>query len=105
MAQDRHGRNFRLLVGMILLAIAYSGMLAYRHTLTGTYKLDGIIGVLLGLYISSHPAANMVDMLFFGRLYPSSSRGSVVLWWALNILVLLLGWLVIVIGTTRFTVA
>ena len=44
------------------LGIAYSTFLHFRPTLTGGYQLDGIIGVVLGLYISSLPAANLVDI-------------------------------------------
>ena len=42
-------------------------LLHYLHTLTGIPVLDGSMGVTLGLYICSHPAANAVDMLFFER--------------------------------------
>jgi hypothetical protein len=65
--------------------------------------LDGSLGVILGLYICSHPAANAVDMLFFERynLRQISSEWSGVGWLALNALVLLAGWMVIFIGLTR----
>lgn len=104
MGERRRGRNIKTMCGLILLAIAYSSWLYYQHTLTGTNKLDGSIGILLGLYICSHPAANMLDMLFFGRSVEpqGSSKRSGILWLALNILVLLSGWIVIFIGTTRF---
>ena len=102
MDQHRRGRNIKVWV-LVLLGIAYSSVLYYQPTLTGTNNLDGIIGVLLGLYLCSHPAANVVDMLFFGgrdrRQF--SSRRSAVLWLALNMLVLLIGWIVIFVGTTR----
>ena len=87
MEQHRRGRNIKMLWALILLGIAYSGILHYQRTLTGMDEVDGIIGVLLGLYICSHPAANVVDMLFFrqGARHPFSSRRSAVLWLALNI--------------------
>ena len=99
----RRGRNVTMLWALVLIGIVYSGFLNYQRTLTGADNLDGIIGVLLGLYICSHPAANVVDMLFFrrGAQRQSSSRGSAVLWLSLNTLVLLIGWLVIFVGTTR----
>ena len=98
------GRNIKTMWGLVLLSIAYSGWLYYQRTLTGTNKLDGMIGVLLGLYICSHPAANMLDLLFFGRAagHQDSSARSNILWLALNVLVLLSGWTVIFVGTTRF---
>src|SRR4030042_197159 len=102
MDQHRRGRNIKTLWALVLLGIAYSSLLYYQRTLTGTNNVDGIIGVLLGLYICSHPAANVVDMLFFGRGVRGqfSSRRSAVLWLALNMLVLLIGWIVIFVGTT-----
>ena len=103
MDQHRRGHNIKTLWALVLLGIAYSSLLYYQRTLTGTNNVDGIIGVMLGLYICSHPAANVVDMLFFGRGTRSqfSSRRSAVLWLALNMLVLLIGWIVIFVGTTR----
>ena len=103
MDQHRRGCNIKTLWTLLLLGIAYSSVLYYQPTLTGTNNMDGIIGVLLGLYLCSHPAANVVDMLFFGgrdrRQF--SSRRSAGLWLALNMLVLLIGWIVIFVGTTR----
>ena len=103
MHQHRRGHDIKALWVLILLGITYSSLLYYERTLTGADKVDGIIGVLLGLYICSHPAANIVDMLFFrrGARRQFSSRGSAVLWLALNILVLLTAWVVIFAGTTR----
>jgi len=104
MDQHRRGHNIKTLWALVLLGIAYSSLLYYQPTLTGTNNVDGIIGVLLGLYICSHPAANVVDMLFFRRSARGQflSRQSTVLWVALNMLVLLIGWIVIFVGTTRF---
>ena len=66
MGEQRHGRNIKTMWALILLAIAYGGWLYYQHTLTGNDKLDGSIGVLLGLYICANSAANLLDRLFFG---------------------------------------
>jgi hypothetical protein len=105
MDQHRRRRNIKMLWVLLLLGIAYDSLLYYQGTVTGTNNVDGIIGVLLGLYICSHPAANVVDMLFFGRgaLRQSSSRRSAVVWLALkNMIVLLIGWIAIFVGTTQF---
>ncbi len=104
MEQHRRGCNIKMSWALILLGITYSGIFHYQRTLTGMDEVDGIIGVLLGLYICSHPAANVVDMLFFRQSarHLFSSRRSAVLWLAFNIVVLLIGWVVIFIGTTRF---
>lgn len=103
MDRRRRGHNTTVLWGLILLAMAYGGLLRYLHTLTGINIVDGSMGVLLGLYICSHPAANAVDLLFFerGALHQLSSEWSGIGWLALNFLVLLAGWVVIVIGATR----
>jgi hypothetical protein len=102
--QHQHRRNTRILWGMVLLAIAYTGWFHYLHTLTGIPVLDGSIGVALGLYICSHPAANAVDMLFFERYnLRQISEWSGVGRLALNALVLLAGWMVIFVGLTRLT--
>jgi uncharacterized damage-inducible protein DinB len=88
----------------MLLAIAYGGLLVYLGTLTGINALDGIIGVLLGLYICAHPAAHMLNLLYLPRgarqQLLSSESG---MWWlAINILVLLVGFVTIMIGANRF---
>jgi len=103
MDRIRRGHKTRWLWALILIGIVYSGLLYSERTVTGSDKTDGIIGVLLGLYVCSHPAANLVDMLFFsrGERRRASSRRSTVLWLALNLMVLLVGWLSIFVGTVR----
>jgi hypothetical protein len=96
-------RNSKKLWVIVLLGMAFNSLLYSQVTLTGVDNLDGIIAVLFGLYTCSHPAANMVDLLFFrraGGVQFSSSR-SAILWLALNTLVLVTGWIVIFLGTTR----
>ena len=85
------------------LGLAYIGLLYYFLTLTGTNKGDGIIGVILGLFISAHPAAGFLDMFFFEKnaRYRFSLRWSALWWLVLDLLVLLIGWYVIFIGLTR----
>ena len=104
MDQRRRGRNTTALWGSVLLAIAYVSLLYYVGPLTGINMLDSIIGVTLGLYICSHPAAHAVDLLFVDRgvLPPVSSAWSGLGWLALNMLVMLVGWLVVFIAITRF---
>lgn len=86
-----------------MLAVAYSALLSLRPGLVGSPTFEGALGVVLGLYICSHPAANAVDLLFLprGALRQASSEWSGVGWLALNLLVLLAGWFVIATGTTR----
>jgi hypothetical protein len=88
---------------LIVVGIAYSGFLYFEPTLTGRHAWDGVLGVVLGLYISSHPAAHLVDLLFYRQAvrYPFSSKRSFVIWLSLNALVLLISGIVIFVGATR----
>jgi hypothetical protein len=103
MDQQRRGQKDLILSVLAVLGIAYGSLLYSRSTLTGTNNLDGIIGVVLGLYICSHPAANLIDMLFYRRgiCYQFSSIRSAFWWLTLNVLVLLVSGVVIFVGTTR----
>jgi len=103
MDQQPLGSKIVTLSVLMVLGIAYSSFLYLEPMLTGRHELDGMIGVVLGLYISSHPAAHLVDMLFYRRAirYPFSSKRSFVLWLFLNVLVLLISGIVIFVGTTQ----
>jgi hypothetical protein len=103
MDQHRRGRKIKTLWVLVLLGAVYSTLLYSRRTLTGRHNLDGILSMLLGLYICSHPAANLVDILFFSRGARGqfSPRRSFFLWLALNMLVFVVGWMVIFLGTTH----
>ncbi len=105
MGHKRRSLNTGWLVGMIVLAAVYAALLYFGHTLTGTVRLDGIVGVVLGLFICSHPSANLVDVLIFGRILgrQGMSKRTYILWWVLNFAVFVIGFIVIVSGTTRFT--
>jgi hypothetical protein len=105
MKSPRLGRNAALLIVMLLLGGFYSGWFYFQGTLTGASGPGGAIGVVLGLYMASHPAGNMLDMLLFmggdareDILKTASGR----FWLALNALVLLAAWLVIFIGVMLF---
>jgi len=101
MEQPR-GRNYKTLGIVVVLALLYGGWMYTQRTITGTPRLDGAIGVLLGLFICSLPAANMLDLLFAARRSQSrSSEWASLGWLGLNLLVLFVGWIVITIGATR----
>jgi len=100
--RQQHKRNTAVLWGMILLAFVYAGLLRSLRTLTGMSMLDGSIGLALGLYICAHPAANAVNILFFERdALRHITEWSLVRWLALNLAVLLAGWMVIFLGLRR----
>ncbi len=92
---------------LVLAAAAYAFSFRYTPTLTGTTRMDGVIGVLLGLYVCSYPAANFLDMLLFGgRSAPWFSSGrSVFLWLVVNVLVMSAGWFDIFIGAVKLAAA
>jgi hypothetical protein len=98
-------RNTPGLFILIFAAVVYCTLLYINLPITNNWKLDGIIGVLLGLYAASLPAANVLDLLFFARaeMRRGLSRQAYTLWWGLNALVLLAGWATIVFGLIRFT--
>lgn len=103
MSQRHYQRNTAWLWGLVLVAIIYITLMYTLTSLTGSHLLDGIFGVLLGLYICSKPAANAVDLIFFrrGELRQLTSGWSGLGWLSLNLLVLFAGWVVIFTGTTH----
>ncbi len=105
MTKERPFRSSAALAVLLVPACAYVVLLYVLGTLTGNHIADGSIGVLLGLYICSHPAANAIDLLFFrrhaARDLVAGAKGAT--WLALNALVLAAGWFDIWIGALRFT--
>jgi hypothetical protein len=100
----QHWKEYNSKIWVVALpGILYSGLIYYQGALTGMNVADGIIGVVLGLYISAHPAANVVGMLFRGRSGQPQflSLRSAILWFTENMLILLTGWITIFFGTTR----
>lgn len=65
---------------------------------------DGSVGVLLGLYICSQPAANGIDLMFMqrGAFRRAIKQSAGVEWLMLNALVMIVGWFVMVMGAARF---
>jgi hypothetical protein len=104
-AQQRIARNMPVLGLMALLACLYTAWAAYIGGLTGNARIDGSIGMLLGLYVCSHPAANMLDMLLF---MTADTREGIIstrsgqFWLVMNALVLLAGWVAIFSGAMYF---
>jgi hypothetical protein len=77
--EQQRGRSYKTLGVVVLLALLYGGWIYTQRTITGIPRLDGAIGVLLGLFICSLPAANMLDLLFAARRAQSSSSEWVLL--------------------------
>lgn len=98
-------RDAAWLVAMAAVGAAWVAVSALLGTVTGRLAADGIIGVILGLYVSSFPARHFVDLLVYWKTESVrfASRRSLGWWIALNGFVLLVGWLVIVFAAVRFT--
>jgi hypothetical protein len=89
-----------MLLGLILAALIYSGIIYTRSAFASNDWVKGALGVMLGLFICSRPAAHLMDLL-----YRSHYAGPPELWiWlALNLLTLLVGVIVVFIGVMQFT--
>jgi hypothetical protein len=105
MSPPKRSRNDRTLWALIGAALVFGALFAVRHPLIISNKVDGLVAVVFGLYICSHPAANFLDMLLYRRssLYQPGTPRSEIIWLALNLFVLLVGWVIIFMGTTRLT--
>lgn len=87
---------------LILIAAGYGGFEFYRRAAGSFAQWDGILGVILGLFICAQPAANFLDLLYRSSRAPASNAAR----WAglmLNGLAVLAGISVIIIGTTQLT--
>lgn len=104
MTQQIYQPSSNRMWALLVPAIAYLAWMRYLPLLTGTTLFDGSVGIVLGLYICSHPAANGIDLLFLqrGALRGATKQWSGIEWLALNAFVMLIGWFVIVVGAARF---
>jgi hypothetical protein len=101
----KNRRDAAWLGAMAALGAAWVAVSALLGSVTGRHQADGIVGIILGLYVSSFPARHFVDMLIYwkteGARFPT--RRSLGWWIALNGAVLLVGFLTIVFAAARFT--
>jgi len=103
MTTARGHRDNRRLWTLIGVAGVFGGWQYLRPDWTAGSTVDAVVGVLLGLYICSHPAANGIDLIFAERsaIQRMTSEWSGLGWLALNFLVMLVGWMVLVVGVSR----
>jgi hypothetical protein len=100
---DQPRRGLRSNAGLIGLTL---GALVYGVIETFVVEVsywDGVVGVVLGLFICAQPAANLIDTLYRARTTQRDEPG-----WlspALNGLAMLAGIVIIIIGTTQLTQA
>ena len=89
----------------VLLVPATAYLVWVTYLPTGVTLFDGSVGVILGLYICSHPASNGIDLLYLqrGGLSRIVAGWGGFGWLMLNALIMFIGWIVIVFGAARFT--
>jgi hypothetical protein len=103
MARKRRKHPYCALFAPVLLAGAYRVWFYFEITLTGSYRLDGLTGVILGLYICSQAAANLLDLLLYSGLeWEHENPGAGLTWLSANILTLLIGFSLIFFATKQF---
>ncbi|HEX4346562.1 MAG TPA: hypothetical protein VHZ73_03275 [Vicinamibacterales bacterium] len=102
---DRFRLNSDILSILLVPAGGYLAWQYFQPFWTGEYRVDGIVGVLIGLYICSYPSANGIDLIFAerGNVKRIFTKKAGFVWLSLNAIVMMVGWFVIVIGASRFT--
>lgn len=105
MSDNRFQPKTGRLLFLLIPAAAYLVWASSYRVIDQVSITDGSIGVLLGLYICAQPAANGIELMFLDRaaVRRVAAQWNGIGWLALNMLVLIVGWLVIVVGTTQFT--
>jgi len=96
--------SLRSTVGLLILtgaAAIYAAVIVQRQPAPGGRQFDGVAGVLLGLFICSRPAANLLDALYRSSRFGAAGPG----WWwaALNVLTFTAGLILIIIGAMQLT--
>jgi len=89
---------------MLLLAALYAVLVNELGSLTRNPRVDGTIGIGLGLFIFSYPASAAVDLLYLDRLafHRLASAWADLAWVGLNLLVMVVGCMVTIAGATKF---
>jgi hypothetical protein len=87
----------------IAASCLYAAILYLWQGITGDRSIDGAIGIVIGLYTCSHPASYFLSLLFFERGAGTASPDVPSGWaWAgFNVLVMIVGWLAVILGTTQ----
>ena len=87
-----------------MVAAIYAVLITELGALSSNLLLDGAIGVGLGLFICSYPASAAVDLLYLDRMAFQQlvSEWADLAWVGLNLVVMVVGCLVTIVGATRF---
>jgi hypothetical protein len=104
MHSSLHKRHPAVLWILLGVALAFALLVHFRPDLTGNDHLNGYAGVALGLFTAAFPAANFLDILLaeLGALRWTAIRRADLPWVALNLVVLLTGLVIVVVGTKLF---
>lgn len=98
---DQRRRGLRSNAGLIGLTIAALMYGVSEAFVTAISYWDGVLGVVLGLFICAQPAANLIDSFYRARSAQRAEPG-----WLpplLNGLAMLAGISVIILGTVQLT--
>lgn len=103
--RSRTRRDVAWLAAVAGLGAAWVGISVLLGAVTGRHQVDGIVGIVLGLYVSSFPARHFVDLLIYWKteLARFPTRRALGWWVALNGGVLVVGFVTIVYAAARFT--
>jgi hypothetical protein len=101
---ESYQRRSQMLWTMLMVAVIYGLLISELGALSSNILVDGAIGIGLGLYICSHPASAAIDLLYLDRLafQRLTSDWVDLAWVGLNLVVLVVGCMVTVVGATRF---
>ena len=90
-----------VVIGLTYCVVLFRGLASSDHP-----RAEGLAGIVIGLYICSHPAANLIDLLFYRRtsLRQPTSGWLGAGWLSLNAVALLTGWLVLTVGIARLAI-
>ena len=107
MTVEDYRPNRTPLLALLVSAAAYLVWQWRAPPGTGAGWLEGVVGLVLGLYICSRPAANGIDLFFaergtWRRVFTVRSGLE---WLLLNAVVMFVGWFVLVTGVTRFSMS
>ena len=93
-------RRLPLLIASLLAAGLYCGALIALGGVTGGRVVDGSLGIVLGLYTASHPAAFAIDLFYASRSEAQPGADTSFTWpnFALQATALALAWMALTLG-------
>jgi hypothetical protein len=103
--RKRNHRDIRTLLLLLLASACYLAAAGAWGDFRQFLWVVGLVGSVLGLYVCAHPARHFIDILLYRKIEGERffSVRATVGWIALNGVVMLGGWVVIVIGVMKLT--